>query len=140
MGIENNEFIARLIFSKRGLTNGECFNNSFDDLFKEKRGLELSVLRIGLKSFKADYHTTTQQISSPCLGYAQAKVGDIRNLKLESQNILDVKSSDTKKKPSHCDIFWRTDVSEKEVLLIKNVVVYKLRKVFSQSGGLKFPQ
>lgn len=124
MEIKNDEFIARLIFSKKGLTNEECFNNSFDDLFRKKRGFELSVLLMELESFKADYYFTTQQISSPCLGYAQAKVEDIRNLKLESQNILDVKLSPTEKKPSHCDIFWNIFVSEEEEVLLKKMLSY----------------
>lgn len=102
MYIEDNEDVARVVFSPKMIYNGRLLPAAF-----ELRGQiaedYLSVLRTSISSWKSDMRTIPNRKNRTAVGYALLNVGAVRNLS-DKTTTYDVVDKSTQAMESHAGI------------------------------------
>ncbi|MEA2028313.1 MAG: hypothetical protein U9N49_05010 [Campylobacterota bacterium] len=132
--IDNEEVVARLLFSPRHYLDGEILPMAFDQVTNEGG---MSILRMSY-FFENSLNKTISQIGNSTVkycGYACAKVEDIRAIKIEDLRVCYVLDTATKEKRGHADIFYIKFSIEECGLpkkALKTYVRKEIAKVFNQ--------
>lgn len=102
--IEDNEFVARAIFSPKMIYEGRILPSAFE-LRASIQEEYLSVLRVSIDSWKSDMLNIPQRKNRQLFGYAQMNVGEIRYNSMISMVKYFVEECATPFMPSHAGIF-----------------------------------